>query len=146
MTHIHWPAALAFAAFCSLAQAATLDGPVQGRVVRVIDGDTVVVEAPTGISHVRIKGIDAPELYSKACGPEVRQQARQARDKLAELLPVGKRVSMTKINPDKYYGRSDAFVSVDGQDVSQAMLNTGLVRAYQGGKRAPWCAPAARKR
>lgn len=32
------------------------------RVIRVVDGDTIVVETPEGLSHtVRIYGVDAPE-------------------------------------------------------------------------------------
>src|SRR3954468_23373837 len=66
-----------------------LDGPVPARVVRVVDGDTLEVEARIWLGqsvdvHVRIDGIDTPELHG-ACAEE-RQAALSARDFLKQRL------------------------------------------------------------
>ena len=50
------------------AQARETVGPYHAELIRVVDGDTVKVRVKTWIDHeviasVRIKGIDAPELY-----------------------------------------------------------------------------------
>jgi micrococcal nuclease len=131
------------------AVAATLDGPIQARVSRVIDGDTFVAEAANGISHVRIRGIDAPELHTKRCGGNEKKLAQEAKAQLEQILANGKRVSLTKVTPDKYFGRYEATVSVDGKDLAQQLLaDQTHFHAYNGkGKRAPWCdeAAAARK-
>ena len=63
--------------------AEVLSGPVPARLVRVVDGDTVVVRARIWLGqeveiHVRLAGIDAPELRGK-CARE-RALAVRARD------------------------------------------------------------------
>jgi endonuclease YncB( thermonuclease family) len=72
--------------------AEVLAGPVSARVLEVIDGDTVVVQAQVWIGQaiefrVRLAGIDAPELRGK-CDAE-RALAAQARDFLAARLDAG---------------------------------------------------------
>jgi hypothetical protein len=49
-------------------------------------------------------------------------------------------VALTNIERDKYGGRVDAkVVNGAGVDLAQAMLATGLVRAYDGSARGEWC-------
>ncbi len=57
---------------------------------------------------------------------------------LQALLNSGA-VTMTHIdrNRDKY-GRLLRNVSVNGQDVGQALISAGVARAYAGGRRS-WC-------
>ncbi len=113
------------------------------RVGHVIDGDTfsavVMLDGDIEISvRVRILGIDTPEIHGK-CAAETNAAAR-ARDKLAELIPVGTVVELTNIKDDKYLGRIDATVTdARGTDVGRAMIRAGLARAYNGGRRAGWC-------
>lgn len=119
-----------------------LAGPVSARVLDVLDGDTVTVRARVWIgadieTHVRLAGIDAPEIHGK-CASE-RKQAQDAKDALAALVKDGT-VILTDIRLEKYAGRVLARVEVsNGQDVGKSLLDAGLVRAYGGGKRRPWC-------
>src|SRR5690554_2795248 len=74
------------------AQAEVLAGPVEARVLRVIDGDTFIAEARVWPGHtvkvsVRIRGIDAPEIRSR-CTKE-KAAAGKARDMLASLVADG---------------------------------------------------------
>jgi hypothetical protein len=50
-------------------------------------------------------------------------------------------VTLLRIEGDKYFGRVVADVSIVQEDVSAMLIETGLVRPYQGGARTPWCEP-----
>lgn len=123
----------------------TVAGPVEARVLRLIDGDTFVAEAMVWPGHavtvsVRIRGIDAPEMRGR-CGAE-RRAARRARAALGRLLGHGP-VTVRNIGGDKYYGRVLADVAAEGEpDVGGAMLRLGMARAYRGKTKHPMC-PAA---
>jgi micrococcal nuclease len=117
-------------------------GPVQADVVRVLDGDTIEISAQVWLglrltSHVRIRGIDTPELRGE-CASEKAMAAR-ARDRLTRL--AGASIRIAHIADDKYAGRviADA-AAADGTDLRDAMLASGLARPYDGGTRGDWCA------
>lgn len=144
-------AVLALCLLCAVAPAAgragrtmpsEIPGPVEARVVRVIDGDTFVAEALVWPGHavrvsVRIRGIDAPEMRSR-CAKE-RRAAEDARAALAGLLRAGP-VAIRNIRGDKYFGRVLADVAGgDGRDVGSAMLRFGMARVYDGRKRQNIC-------
>lgn len=120
-----------------------LDGPVPARVLRVIDGDTIVVRARIWLNqdietHVRVAGLDTPELHGK-CERE-RDLADQARRFLQDKLSADSNVRLRAIASDKYGGRVLAHVETeDGQDVTQALVGAGLGRSYDGKRRATWC-------
>ncbi len=111
-------------------------------VLRVNDGDTF--EARVHIwpgmqvtTRVRLRGIDAPEFGAR-CAEEYRM-AQVARDTLQRLLSDGG-VTIGKIDFDKYGGRVVASAATrNTPDVSAALLKAGVVRAYDGGRRATWC-------
>ena len=116
-------------------------GPVSARVVRVIDGDTFEASASIWLDqqiaiHVRIAGIDAPELHAR-CDAE-RKGAQAARDYLARRIEGGA-VRLSAVRYDKYGGRVDAAVADDRGDIAGAMLRARLARPYDGGHRDGWC-------
>lgn len=99
----------------------------------VVDGDTFYI----GGAKVRIAGIDAPETHPPRCSREA-QLGDQATQKLQALLNSGA-VTMTGIGRDRdTYGRLLRNVAVDGQDVGDALVDEGLARWYQGGRKS-WC-------
>lgn len=118
-----------------------LRGPVEVRVVSVIDGDTFRAEAHVWPGHfvtvnVRIRGIDAPEMKAR-CTVE-REAALSAREALTQML--GETASIANISGAKYYGRVLADVATtDGVAVAGVMLGLALVRRYDGGHRDGWC-------
>jgi micrococcal nuclease len=108
----------------------------------VFDGDTfsskVLFEDKSAITvRVRIRNIDAPEIHGM-CEYET-ERAGQAWQRLRALLPKGTKVKLSKIKDDKYLGRIDALVYLDGKDIGQMLIDEKLVRKYDGGKRMPWC-------
>jgi endonuclease YncB( thermonuclease family) len=119
-----------------------LPGPVPAEVIRIIDGDTIVVRVQPWLglfieTHVRLEGLDAPELHGH-CNEEI-AMAQQARLRLATLLADGQ-VVLQNIRNDKYGGRVDArVISASGTDVAEVMISDGLARRYHGERRLPWC-------
>lgn len=114
-------------------------GPVAAELIRVIDGDTVLVSAMPWPDHhvttyVRLRGIDAPELKSRC--PAIRSAAEQAQSTLTNLLNASPVVALTEISGDKYYGRVVAALTLaDGSDPAEALLSAGLVDPYRGGRK-----------
>jgi len=106
-------------------------GQVRAVVVRVCDGDTVVVDIPEYPDvvgkdiRVRLAGVDAPELRDP--DPGLRQAAWAAREAMAALLPPGSVVTLSNIRRDKYF-RLDADITFDGRDVAASL---GLPRQTQ---------------
>lgn len=116
-----------------------IEGPVAAEVLRVIDGDTLLVEArpwpqQTMEVYVRIRGIDAPEMHSSCA--EVRRAGIDARHALEGLTSGSPEIRLTHIEGDKYFGRILANVTLsDGRDPAQNLLDEGMVRAYDGGRK-----------
>jgi micrococcal nuclease len=121
--------------------AESLEGPVAAKVERVLDGDTIQVQAAIWLGQsitvrVRIDGIDAPEPEAR-CEQE-RHLAMLARDYLVRRIEHSP-IKLSHVVYDKYGGRVRATVSDSHGDVGAALLKEGLARPYFGGRRAPWC-------
>jgi endonuclease YncB( thermonuclease family) len=116
-----------------------IEGPVAAEIIRVIDGDTLLVEATPWPQqrmevYVRIRGIDAPELHSKCA--EIRKAGLDARHALEELTAQSPAVRLTDIAGDKYFGRILANVTLaDGSNPAQDLLADGVAREYDGGRK-----------
>jgi micrococcal nuclease len=114
-------------AICSIVALGDLAGAASSttkvKVTRTIDGDTIVVN---GTEKVRLLGVDTPETVSpwkptECGGPEASRYTKQA------LL--GKTVTITKVGHDKY-GRTLAYVDIDGKDHGLRLIKAGLAREY----------------
>ncbi|MBB4122532.1 thermonuclease family protein [Martelella radicis] len=122
-------------------------GPVRAEIVRIIDGDTIVVEArpwPGQIveTSVRIRGVDTPELRS-SCEAE-RQAASIAKDYVVSLLREGETVQLRQIAGDKYFGRVVADVGLpDDRDLSSLLLEGGFAVSYDGGRKQAFVCPSS---
>jgi endonuclease YncB( thermonuclease family) len=100
--------------------------------VRVIDGDTIDVAG----ERVRLVNIDAPEMPPKSqCAYEA-DKALRATAELKALVADG--VVLQRTGTDRY-GRTLAYVRVDGADAGQALIAADLVRPWEGRRRS-WCA------
>ena len=122
----------------------TLEGPIPAEVLRVIDGDTIEVRVRIWLNqdlttHVRLDGIDAPELRG-SCERE-RDLARAARDFLATRIEH-RDVKLRDIGLDKYGARVVARVEdLEGADLAAALLEARLAERYDGGAKGSWCSP-----
>ncbi|MBR7158221.1 MAG: thermonuclease family protein [Alphaproteobacteria bacterium] len=119
-----------------------IPGPIPARVIRVIDGDTLVVSAQIWLGHkietiVRIKGIDAPELKGKC--PYEKELAKEAKSFLKQAVN-GKTIMLSDISNGKYAGRVLANIQTDKYpSIGTTLINAGLARPYYGEKRSSWC-------
>lgn len=101
------------------------------RVTCVVDGDTFWLKG----EKIRVEGYDSPEMGEPKCARPA-AGAVEARSALAQLLNSGE-VSLDRSGRDKY-GRTLARVSVDGVDITRAMISAGHGRRYSPGQK-PWC-------
>lgn len=92
-----------------------------GRVVGVIDGDTLDVRLASGVLRVRMHAIDAPER-----GQPWGDAARRA---LASLA-FGRDVELEPIEQDRY-DRQVARVWLDGADLNAELLRGGHAWVYR---------------
>lgn len=113
-------------------------------VVAIKDGDTLAVMLP-GLPAalnpvaVRIRGIDTPESGGRAKCAAERALADLASRFTARAVGGGRQVEFADLRWDKYGGRIDADVWIDGTLLSGRLIAAGLARPYAGGKRAGWC-------
>ncbi len=119
-----------------------LPGPIEARVLRVVDGDTITVRAHIWLRQevettVRIAGLDTPEKNSR-CDTE-REMARKAQSFVEAALAEGV-VVLRDIEFEKYGGRVLARVSTPaGDDLGRMVIDARLGRAYDGRAKAGWC-------
>ena len=114
-------------------------------VVRVVDGDTVAVDAsadfPPELSDlkIRLRGVDTPEKGGRAkCASE--RAAGQAATAFTRAQLVGASEVLVR-DPawGKWAGRVIADLIIDGRSLATALVATGHGRAYDGGRRGSWC-------
>jgi endonuclease YncB( thermonuclease family) len=115
-------------------------GVFAALVLSVTDGDTFRARVPVWdnidvVTAVRIRGIDTPEIKGKC--PAEKAAALEAKARLAALLNGP--VQLLHVEPDKYAGRVDADVTVNGTSVAAVLIAEGLARPYTGGARQGWC-------
>jgi len=84
---------------------------IEGKVKRVIDGDSLIVATPEGEKEVRIKGIDAPEYGQAGFGP-----AKRATERIALGHPV-----ILKDGEIDDYGRIAATVELTASETDAAV-------------------------
>lgn len=94
---------------------------VVGKVVKVVDGDTLHVYTNKKTYKIRLSGIDAPER-GQAYG-------KRAKEHL-EFLVAGKQVIAIVESKDRY-GRYVASVKVQSKDVCAEMLTAGYAWHYK---------------
>jgi micrococcal nuclease len=105
-------------------------GPGEATVVRVVDGDTVVVDVGGTTESVRLIGIDTPESVARDRPNEC--YGTQAADQLRSLLAPGTAVRLTRdVEPRDVYDRLLAYVqrSADGVFVNAAQVAGGFAEA-----------------
>ena len=130
--------------------AAMLAAPVQAAdyswpVVRVVDGDTVKVDAGADLPpelaslSVRLRGVDTPEKGRRAKCDAERQAADAATAFAKEAIRKARSIVVRDPAWGKWGGRVIADLVLDGSSLSSALLEAGHARRYDGGRRGGWC-------
>ena len=104
-----------------LSLCACIPPPDTARVIKVVDGDTIIIE---GGYEVRYIGIDTPEIYPAAA--PFGMEAREANRRLVE----GKEVRLERdVSETDKYGRLLRYVYVDDVFINAELVRQGLARA-----------------
>ncbi len=99
------------------------------KVLRVYDGDTVLVSAPSGRGLTRLLGIDAPET-SKSRGQAGQPYSARSRRYLAGRIK-NRCVQLEVYGVDRY-GRRLAVIHLEGANINLEMVAQGLAEVYRG--------------
>lgn len=107
-----------------------------GKVVKVYDGDTITIasklpglDAPIYRFHVRLTGIDTPEMKGKS--NTEKDLAKKARDSLSQLI-LHKIVTLRNVSTEKY-GRILADVYLGDLHINTWLIEQGYAVRYDGG-------------
>ena len=119
-------------------------GDYQGAVyIRNYDGETITFNLP-GLHpiigekiSIRVNGIDTPEIKGN-CEKE-KYDAQQAKEMVANILKDAEQITLKNMKRGKYF-RIAADVIVDGENLADILIETGVAVRYDGGKKAhKWC-------
>lgn len=115
------------------------------NIIRVTDGDTIVIAAPflppplRPQLAVRIYGVDTPEKGHRAQCPAEAAAAERASAWTQALVAssADRRVILYKW--DKFGGRVIGDIVVNGQSVRHGLIANGHAREYYGDAKQSWC-------
>lgn len=93
----------------------------EAKVVAVADGDTITVLYLDKQVKIRLYGIDCPEK-KQAFGNRAKQYTSQ--------MVHGKTVEVTATGKDRY-GRTIAWVAIDGKSLNESLVAAGLAWHYK---------------
>ena len=109
--------------------------------ITVYDGDTIKCDIDLGFSiilkkqSVRSLGINCPEIRTK--DEREKALAYEARDQLRHILEDADVIALQSHGKGKF-GRILGTLFADGKNVNDMMIDLGLARPYDGGKRSSW--------
>lgn len=127
-------------------QAKTPDGVLyEAVIVRVNDGDTVVIAAPflppplKQELAVRIYGVDTPEKGFRAQCPSEDQRGQAASAFTKNLVNKSAKRQVVLYGWDKFGGRVLGDIILDGQSLRAQLIQNGFAREYFGEAKQSWC-------
>ena len=136
---------LAFAQAKAPAKSATYDA----QILRVTDGDTVVISAPFLPAPfkpelaIRVYGVDTPEKGFRAQCPSEAQRGDAAsaftKNAINQAAAQGGKFQVTMYGWDKFGGRVLGDILINGQSLRAALIANGFAREYYGEAKQSWC-------
>ena len=99
-----------------------MSADIHGRVVRVLDGDTIEVMNSRKAVRIRLVNIDAPE--------KKQDYGRWSTDMMKSLV-AGKTVTVTYFQRDRYGSILGQVYALDGMNVNQLMVRAGAAWVYE---------------
>lgn len=127
-----WPLLLCCLFFLS----ADLGHAFEGKVIKVKDGDTVVIQPIQGGEFMtcRLYGIDAPET---AHGKKAAQAFGGEASKELKKMALGKTITVVPTGA-KTYNRDVCRLSIDDLDINLEMVKRGYAWAYREYLKGPY--------
>jgi endonuclease YncB( thermonuclease family) len=127
-------------------QAKTPEGVMyDATIVRVNDGDTVVIAAPylpkplKPELAVRIYGVDTPEKGFRAQCPSEDQRGQAATVFTKNAVIKAAKRQVVLYGWDKFGGRILGDIVLDGQSLRAQLIANGFAREYFGEAKQSWC-------
>ena len=133
----------------ALAQKTPQGATYDAKILRVTDGDTVVISAPFLPAPfkpelaIRVFGVDTPEKGFRAQCPSEAQRGEAAsaftKNAINQAAAQGGRFQVTMYGWDKFGGRVLGDILVNGQSLRAALIANGFAREYYGEAKQSWC-------
>lgn len=115
------------------------------QILRVSDGDTVVISAPflpkplKPELAVRIYGVDTPEKGFRAKCPQEDAKGQAASKFTKDLVASSQKFQVTLYDWDKFGGRVLGDIILNGKSLREMLIANGYARAYFGEAKQSWC-------
>ena len=128
-----------------LAQKTPVGKTYDAQILRVADGDTIVIAAPylpeplKPQLSVRVFGVDTPEKGHRAGCPAEAQRGEMATAYTKQLVANAKTRQIALMGWDKYGGRVLGDVILNGVSLRQLLIQNGFAREYYGDAKQSWC-------
>ena len=140
---------LAVAALPALAQKTPQGVTYDAQILRITDGDTVVIAAPflpkplKPELAIRVFGVDTPEKGFRAQCPSEAQRGEAAsaftKNAINSAAAGGGKFQVTMYGWDKFGGRVLGDILINGQSLRAALIANGFAREYYGEAKQSWC-------
>ena len=117
----------------------------EAQILKVTDGDTVVVAAPYLPAPlkpqlaVRVYGVDTPEKGHRAQCPSEAQRGELATKFTTQLVARSTQRFVVLYGWDKFGGRVLGDLILDGQSLRAQLIANGFAREYYGEAKQSWC-------
>lgn len=115
------------------------------NILRVSDGDTIVIEAPFLPAPlkkelaVRIYGVDTPEKGFRAKCPQEDQRGQAASAFTKQAVANAQKRQVVLYDWDKFGGRVLGDIILNGQSLRSLLIQNGFAREYYGEAKQSWC-------
>jgi endonuclease YncB( thermonuclease family) len=137
--------ALIMLATPAFAQKTPVGVTYDAKIIRAIDGDTIVIAAPYLPAPlkpelgVRIFGVDTPEKSFRAKCDIEKQRGEQSSVFVKNLSTSTKKHQVVLYDWDKFGGRVLGDMLFDGVSLRELLIKNGFARAYFGDAKQSWC-------
>jgi len=129
----------------ALAQKTPQGVTYDAQIVRVNDGDTVVISAPflpkplKPELAVRVFGVDTPEKGFRAQCPSEDARGQAATEFTKKAVAGTKKHQVILYGWDKFGGRVLGDMILDGVSLRAELIRNGFAREYFGEAKQSWC-------
>ncbi len=116
----------------------------QSKILRIIDGDTIIVSAPflpdplKKQRPLRLSNVDVPNIKRWANCDKEAKLGLYAKSYVEDLVKKSKKQQVKIVGYDKY-GRFLGQIFLDGKSLSGSLIEKKLAKHYYGGKKQSWC-------
>jgi len=115
------------------------------QIVRVTDGDTVVIAAPFLPAPlkpelaIRVYGVDTPEKGFRGQCDSEKQRGEAASVFTKGLINASQQRQVILDGWDKFGGRVLGDIILNGQSLRSQLIANGFAREYYGDAKQSWC-------